>query len=457
MGKRTGGRPGVWVALGLALLAGCGPGRRPGPRGPNVLLIIADDLSFRVGLYGFAARTPNLDRLAARGRRFDRAYCQYPLCNPSRTSFLSGWRPERTQVWGNLRAPRAHIPGAVPLQERFEANGYFTARVGKVYHSRFEEEFHWDQVRDTYDEVSEDTKTGPEWGPSGRRDEEEPDGLAARRTVELLHEKRDRPFFIGVGFLKPHAPWIVPDAYFRMYPPASVELPPESPSDRQIVVERRGSLDDAAAMARPREARAAYFASVTFMDAQLGLILDALDEQRLWDRTVVLMTSDNGLHVGEHGLWGKMTLFEESARVPLVIAGAGVKRPGEATSSLVELVDLYPTLLELGRLTKVEGLDGTSLVPLLLDPDRAVKTAAFTSRKVGATRKVQMAESVRTARYRYTEWPEGGIELYDHERDPDERHDLSGEPAQAGTIKELKRLLDEHRRQVPLPPVAPPE
>ena len=455
MGDWTGGRPRAWLVLALALLAGCGPGRRPGPRGPNVLLIIADDLSFRVGLYGFAARTPNLDRLAARGRRFDHAYCQYPLCNPSRTSFLSGWRPERTQVWGNLRAPRPYIRGATPLQEHFKANGYFTARVGKVYHSRFEGEFHWDQVLDTYDEAPEETTVGAVWGPSGRRDEEEPDGHAARRTVELLREKRDVPFFIGIGFLKPHIPWIVPDAYFKMYPPASVELPLQSLSDRQIVGAERGGLN--VAPARWREARAAYFASVTFMDAQLGLILDAMDQLHLWDRTVVLVMSDNGLHVGEHGLWGKMTLFEESARVPLVIAGAGVKRPGEATSSLVELVDLYPTLLELCRLTKVEGLDGTSLVPLLQDPDRSVKMAAFTLRKVGAARKVQMAESVRTVRYRYTEWPEGWIELYDHERDPDERHDLSEEPSQHETIEGLKRRLEEHRRSVPVPPIAPPE
>jgi arylsulfatase A-like enzyme len=193
------------------------------------------------------------------------------------------------------------------------------------------------------------------------------------------------------------------------------------------------------------------------MDAQLGLVLDAMDELRLWDRTVVLVMSDNGLHVGEHGLWGKMTLFEESARVPLVIAGAGVKRPGEATSSLVELVDLYPTLLELCRLAKVEELDGTSLVPLLQDPERSVKMAAFTLRKVGAARKVQMAESVRTVRYRYTEWPEGWIELYDHERDPDELHDLSEEPSQHETIEGLKRRLEEHRRSVPVPPIAPPE
>jgi len=445
-----------WLALALALLVGCGPGRGHEPRPRSVLLIIADDLSFRIGLYGFAARTPNLQRLAARGRRFDHAYCQYPLCNPSRTSFLTGWRPERTQVWGNLRAPQAFIQGATPLQEHFRASGYFTARVGKVYHSRFEEEFHWDLVVDTYDEVPEEAPLDEAWGPSGRRDEDEPDGRAARRTVELLREKRDVPFFIGLGFLKPHAPWIVPKAYLEMYPPASLELPPPSPSDRQILGARRGASSDLPP-SKWREARAAYFASATFMDAQLGVVLDAMDRLRLWDRTVVVLMSDNGLHVGEHGLWGKMTLFEESSRVPLVIAGAGVERPGEATPRLAELVDIYPTLLELCRLPKVEGLAGTSLVPVLQDPDRATKTAAFTMGKVGAARKVQLAESVRTERYRYTEWPDGQVELYDHERDPYELRDLAEEPSQRKTVEELKRRLGEHRRMTPVPSVAPPE
>ena len=217
--------------LALASVACSAPARSPAS--PNVLLVLADDLSFHIGLYGGAARTPNLERLARRGRRFDRAYCQYPLCSPSRTSLLTGWRPEKTQVWGNLRPPRELLAGATPLQEHFEAHGYFTARVGKVYHSRFEDEFRWSAVIDTYDEVPEDG-TGASWGPSGRRDEEEPDGRAARRAVDLLEERRAKPFFIAVGFLKPHDPWIVPEEYFRMYPPETVE-PPAVPKDERVL------------------------------------------------------------------------------------------------------------------------------------------------------------------------------------------------------------------------------
>jgi uncharacterized sulfatase len=453
MAKHPGASPVPWLAPALALVPcalvpmlalgvpGCGSRRATRP--PNVLLIVADDLSYRIGLYGFPARTPNLLRLAARGRRFDRAYCQYPLCSPSRTSFLTGWRPERTRVWGNLRPPRSFLQGAVPLQEHFHANGYFTARVGKVYHSRFEEEFQWDLVVDTYDAVPEE-ETGTAWGPSPRKDEEEPDGRAARHTAQLLAAKRDQPLFVAVGFLKPHDPWVVPEAYFKMYPPEKVVLPATDPGAPPLFEPRRGvSLRLPAE--KWREAIAAYGAAVTFMDAQLGVILDAMDREKRWDDTVVLVLSDNGLHVGEHGLFGKMTLFEESARVPLVIAAPGMKRPGTPTGRLAELVDLYPTLLELAHLPAVPGLEGTSLVPLLEDPERAVKDTARTMRKVGATRKGQLARSIRSERWRYTEWPDETIELYDHERDPDELRNLAADPAAAAALAEMKAKLPAER------------
>jgi iduronate 2-sulfatase len=431
----------VTPALALFLGVSCAaPARRSSP--PNVLLVLADDLSFRIGLYGEGPRTPNLERLARRGRRFDRAYCQYPLCSPSRTSLLTGWRPEKTQVWGNLRPPRELVAGATPLQEHFEAQGYFTARVGKVYHSRFEDEFRWSKVIDTYDEVPEE---GPiaAWGPSGRRDEDEPDGRAARRTVELLETRHDKPFFVAVGFLKPHDPWVVPEKYLGMYPQDAARLP-AVPADEQVLGARRGAAMEIPAD-QERAALAAYSASIAFMDAQLGLILDALDRRKLWDTTVVVFLGDNGFHAGEHGLWGKMTLFEESARVPLVIAAPGLQRPGEPTTRLTELVDVYPTLLELCGLARVEGLSGGSLVPLLRSPDAPGKTAAFTMRKVGASRRGLVAQSVRTDRYRYTEWPEENPELYDHQEDPGEHRNLALEASQAATIRDLKAVLGKPR------------
>jgi len=429
------------LAAALLLAApGCSPRPAPEARRANVLLVVADDLSFRIGLYGHPVRTPNLERLAARGRRFDRAYCQYPLCSPSRTSFLTGWRPERTGVWGNLGPPRRHLQGATPLQEHFQRNGYFTARVGKVYHSRFEEEFRWERVVDTYDDPPPGHGPGEaRWGASSRRDEEEPDGRAARVAADLL-ARDDRPFFIAVGFLKPHDPWIVPEAYLAMYPPETVELPPVDPNAGPLFEPRRGvSLD--LPPAKRREAVGAYRAAVTFMDAQLGVILDAMDRHRRWPDTAVVFLGDNGLHVGEHGLIGKMTLFEESARVPLVIAAPRVAKPGTPTGRLAELVDVYPTLVELAGLPRVDGLDGTSLVPLLADPEAAGKAAAHTMRKVGATRKRQLARSVRSERWRFTEWPDGTVELYDHERDPHELRNLAGEAAHAATAAEMRGRL----------------
>src|SRR5260221_3566452 len=286
-----------WLAPGTALLVAAVSSafvvttcRAPRAKRPNVLLIVADDLSYRIGLYGFAARTPNLERLAARGRRFDRAYCQYPLCSPSRTSFLTGWRPEHTNVWGNLRPPRAFLHGAVPLQEHFQANGYLTARVGKVYHSRFEEEFRWDLVVDTYDPAPEEPPVV--WGPSPRRDEEEPDGRAARQAAELMAGKRDRPFFIAVGFLKPHDPCVVPEAYFRMYPPESVTLPRDHPAAGSLFEPRRCvSLD------LPRQqwrgGPAAPYPSATLICAPLGGIPPAMDAPGRWEGTGVVLSPDN--------------------------------------------------------------------------------------------------------------------------------------------------------------------
>jgi uncharacterized sulfatase len=424
--------------------------RSASPGRPDVLFVLVDDLSFRIGLYGGQPPTPNLDRLAARGRRFDRAYVQYPLCSPSRTSLLTGWRPERTRVWGNLGPPREHLQGAVPLQERFAAAGYETVRVGKIYHSRFEDEFRWDQVFDSYDPPSGQALPSDEapavWGTSKRSDAEEPDGRAARRAVEILGESRRRPLFLALGFLKPHDPWVVPEAYVRAHPPASVTLPPQ-PSAPVAGAARGASLD--LPRAQWREAAAHYQAAVAFMDAQLGLVLDALDREQRWDRTVVVLAGDNGLHVGEHGLWGKTTLFEESLRVPLLVAAPGLGRAGTPTTALAELVDVYPTLLELCGLTAEPGLDGRSLVPILRDPTAPGRPAAWSMRKVGAARRGQIALSVRTARWRYTEWPDGARELYDHELDPWELQNRAADPALEPVRRELAPLLREAAARLP--------
>lgn len=441
-----GRRAAAVIALALAALVGAGgctrPATPPDPR-PNVLLVLFDDLSADIGLYGRPARTPGLERLASRGRRFDRAYCQYPLCNPSRTSLFSGWRPERTGVWGNLRDPVPWVSGAVLLQDHFARQGYFTARVGKAYHSRFEGGFRWSEEVDTY-EGAADEPEGIEWGASPEDEGRLPDVFAARSAIRILTARRSQPVFLVLGFLKPHAPWVVPERYLQLYRPDETSLPSSADAT---------SLRTGARITIPRgrwtEAVAAYRAAVTYADAQLGVVLDALEQAHLLERTVVVVTSDNGFHAADHGIFGKATLLEPATRVPLVIAAPGVLSPGTPTRGFAELVDLYPTLLDLCELPPVPGLDGVSLRPLLEDPAGEVKDAAFSMLKVGAARSARVGRTVRTERYRYTLWPDGSEELFDHSADPDELTNLASSPAHAASHRAMQRRLQQ------LPPIVP--
>lgn len=423
----------------------------------NVLLIAVDDLNNRIRCYGDpVAKTPNLDRLAAQGVRFDRAYCNYPLCNPSRTSLLSGRRPETTRIHDNQTPPRTYLGDILFLPEYFKSHGYFTARVGKIAHGLFEHELKWD--------ISENAAGGPlaraarrerrrrdaapttgklVWMPTERKDEEEPDGATARRIAEIIEQNRDKPFFVGCGFHKPHLPWVAPRKYFDLYSLDQIQLPPTPPDDRQDIPPlalTSGPGDEQMTDEQRRQAILAYYAATSFMDAQLGVVLDTLDRLKLWDNTVVLLFGDHGWHLYDHlQLWRKMTVFEESARAPLIVHAPG-KRSGASCPRLVEFVDIYPTLTDLAGLPPAPGMEGISFAPLLDNPQRPWKKAAYTMVRRGRDR---FGRSVRTERYRYTEWDEGraGVELYDHENDPHEWRNLAGKPEVAAIEKELKQLL----------------
>lgn len=427
----------------------------------NVLLIAVDDLNNRLGCYGDpVARTPNIDRLAGRGVRFDHSYCQYPLCNPSRTSLLSGRRPDTTRIHDNRTAPRTFLGDVAFLPEHFRAHGYFTGRVGKVAHAAFEDAVTWDVSENAQRtaplELKQQRAARPpgealklEWVPTGNRDEDEPDGRTARRVARLIEQKRDKPFFLAAGFHKPHLPWVAPKKYFDMYPPEKIVLPATPPDDRDdippIALTRTAGDEQMTDLDR-RKAIAAYHACTTFMDAQVGVLLGALDRLKLWESTVVLLFGDHGWHLYDHlGLWRKMTVFEEAARAPLIVAAPG-RRRGVGCPRLVEFVDIYPTLSELCGLPRPGGLEGTSFAPLLSDPQRSWKKAAFT---VVARARGVMGRSVRTDRYRYTEWDDDGkvAEIYDHEKDIHEFRNLAGDPKQA----ELRRILREGWRAA-LPP-----
>ncbi len=460
------------AALGCSifLLAGFLPaaGNAPKLQKPNVLFIVSDDLNTDLGCYENAqVKSPNLDRLAARGVRFDRAYCQYPLCNPSRSSVMTGRRPDSTKVLGNGPHFRDFIPDAVTLPQHFRNNGYFAARVGKIYHYGVPSEIgtdgkddpaSWDVVfNPSGHDKKEENKiinhsphrgigSGLSLHAADGTSEEQTDGMVATEAIRLMKENRNRPFFLAVGFFRPHSPYVAPKRFFDMYD-LNRMLPAQFPQNDFDDIPKPALFVDPPNWnikeEKMREAIQAYYASVTFMDEQLGRVLAALSQLGLEDNTIVVFWSDHGYHLGEHGQWLKMTLFEEAARVPLVVAGPGVKAKGKACSRTVELLDLYPTLSDLCNLAQPSATEGKSLKPLLQNPnsrwDRPAYTQLVRQDKSGKIK----GYSVRTEQWRYTEWEKGkmGVELYDHKHDPREWTNLANSPRYAKTVQKMKRLL----------------
>lgn len=472
--------------LAVLAIAGCGSPLPERLRNlPNVILIVADDMGTQISPYGHPqVKTPHLARLAERGVVFERAYCQYPLCNPSRVSFLSGLRPPLTGVFDNDTPPRARVPTLRFLPEEFRAFGYQTFRSGKVMHATFEKEIAWDgewEWGDVYRNAPRDAtvekdawRTGlalrqPEKGKSHLAEtrwlywQEVADADARRlndgRVVDeairlLTRERRpDRPFFLGVGFSEPHLPYVAPERFFRMYPLATIELPPAPPDDLADVPRRalgHAKLYPELNDQERRELIAGYYAAVSYMDDELGRLLEAVTSQGLDGNTVVIFLSDNGTHLGEHGgLWEKMTLFEESTHVPLIIAAPGFAR-GARADGVVELLDLYPTLVELIGLPRPRVQNGKSLVPVLRDPNARVKTAALSVQQRGlGENESYTARSLRTEQYRYTEWGNRRqTELYDHARDPNEFTNRADDPAMAAVKAQLQRDLDAMDRRL---------
>lgn len=447
-------------ALSSTLLSGAAPFlSRAAGRKLNVLLIAVDDLNNRLGCYGDpVVKSPNIDALARRGVRFDNAYCNYPVCNASRTSLLSGLRPETTQVLGNTTPPRTTIGDVAFLPEHFRANGYFTARVGKIAHGAYEDAVKWDISessagrRDTIrgkggrdrKKAATDGGLALWWTPTNNDDSEEPDGRTARRIGQIITENRDKPFFLGCGFHKPHLPWVAPKKYFDLYPPDRIELPNTPANDRDDIPPialTHQPADDNLTGADRRQAIAAYHAATSFMDAQVGYVLRQLDTLKLWDNTVVLLFGDHGWHLNEHlGLWRKMSLFEESSRAPLIVAAPGIKPA--ATRALTEFVDIYPSLAELAGLKPpAHALEGTSFTPVLREPARRWKKAAFT---VVSRGRRTLGHTIRTERYRYTEWDSPGVnELYDHQADPKEFTNLARDPKNAPLVAQMRKALND--------------
>jgi uncharacterized sulfatase len=444
---------------------------------PNILFIAADDLSCALGCYGDPiAQTPHLDRLAATGVTFLNAYNQLPLCNPTRASVMTGLRPDTIKVYDLDRHFRDEVPDAVTLSQQFMKNGWWAGRVGKIYHYNvpasigtdgFDDPPSWQKTvnpigRDKTDEhlvfnaePHRKISAALSWLAADGKDEEQTDGMIATEAIKLMEEKKGEPFFVAAGFFRPHTPFVAPKKYFDMYPLEEMRLPFAPSDDRDDIptaafahncpIPHYG-LDELTC----RKAMQAYYACVSFVDAQVGRMLDALDRLDLTDNTIVVFWSDHGYHLGEHnGIWQKRTLFEQGARAPLIIRNPMSRGNGQACRRIVEFIDIYPTLTHLAGIKTPKQIEGRSLVPLLEKPVSEWNSFAITQVLRPADNRLEapvMGRSIRTERWRYSDWAEGkqGEELYDHLADPLEFNNLADNATKENLriIKTLRIILE---------------
>jgi iduronate 2-sulfatase len=455
----------------------------PAGRRMNVLFLAVDDLRNELGCYGVKGiHAPNIDRLAARGTVFDRAYCQQAVCSPSRTSLLTGCRPDTTKVYDLVTHFRKQLPDVVTLPQHFKNQGYFTRSVGKIYHPGLDDKLSWSEppaqasrpmyaLPENRDLVARkraaaaekkltdpsaryNATAGPAYECADVPDNAYSDGAIAEAALQMLQQAKDKPFFLAVGFLKPHLPFVAPRKYWDLYrrdeiPPAPNPFPPKDAPRVALTdwgelrayedIPRVGPLTDEQA----RTLKHGYYACVSYMDAQVGRVLAELDRLGLRERTVVVLWGDHGWKLGEHGAWCKHTNFENDTHAPLICCSPGQKAPGRRTQALVEFVDIYPSLCELAGLPLPSHLEGTSFASLLDAPEQPWKKAAFSQYPRGGG---VMGYSMRTDRYRLTRWlnrdgSEMARELYDHQNDPQENVNVAGRPENKALVEELTRQM----------------
>ena len=461
---------------------------------PNVLMILVDDLKPILGCYGDPfAKTPNIDRLASRGMRFERAYCNQAVCAPSRFTLMLGSHSTSTGLYGLGSKLRERLPDAVTLPQYFASHGYHVEGLGKVFHvghgnegdpESFPHGFVKDKVIEYLDAASTgggqltreealftnqsldripSLPRGAAWESPVVPDDAYADGRMAKRMVQKLQEADDRrkkmgtPFFLMAGFVRPHLPFSAPRKYWDLYDPHSLPLAVDhtEPKDAPTVAGKRGGEIAAYEPIPPgpvapfpetlqRHLVHGYYASTSYMDAQLGLVMEEFDRLELGKNTIVVFWSDHGFHLGDHGIWTKHTNYEQANRIPMVICGPSIA-PGSTTGQLAQSVDLYPTLAELAGLphpTGPQAMDGLSLVPVLQDPAARIRDHAY-----HVFPKEKLGRAIRTERYRLVEWRgnRGGaieLELYDYQDDPAESRNLATE--QPEVARELQRILEQY-------------
>lgn len=425
---------------------------------PNVLFIAVDDLNDWIGALGGhpQVKTPNLDRLAARGVVFERAYCAAPACNPSRTALMTGIRPSTSGVYVNGQPWRPVMSEAVTLTQHFIAHGYEVHGGGKIYHSGslksiFNDEASWqryfDRPADPHPEKAPlngiNNAAHFDWGPLSATNAEMADTQVANWAIDYLEQKRSGPFFLAVGFFRPHLPWYVPEEYFQQYPLGDVTLPTVKEDDLDDVppagvrmAKPEGDHKNVISTNNWARAVQGYLASITYADRQVGRLLDTLERSPYAGNTIIVLWGDHGWHLGQKQHWRKFALWEEATRVPLIFVVPAVTQPGSRSPRTVSLLDVYPTLVDLCGLPAVAACEGRSLRPLLADPQAAWERPVLTTHG-------RENHAVRSERWRYIRYRDGSEELYDHQKDPLEWTNLAGRPEYASIKQDLARWLPE--------------
>lgn len=443
---------------------------------PNVLLIAIDDLRPELGCYGNEMiKTPNLDGIANEGMLFTHAYCQQAVCSPSRTSLLTGARPDTTKAWDLSTHFRKAIPDTVTLPQHFKQHGYFAQGMGKIYHHGLDDNPSWSaptihpqapfgrSLQTVRPGATKAEKRGPAIGIVGDGEEMLHDEELTKLALATLGQmaSMEKPFFLGVGYIRPHLPFIAPRKYWEMYQAEDIVLAvnPFYPKNAPEYAIRRGASELGSYLGSPKRGRIeadfarqlihGYYASVSFVDAQVGLLMAELERLGLRENTIVVVWGDHGWKLGEHDAWAKHSNSENDTRVPLLISAPGMKEAGKRCNALVELVDVYPTLVDLAGLPLPMHLEGKSFKPLLEDARQPWKEAAFSQYPRKSGKKSLMGYSMRTRRYRFTVWVDrddmskvDGIELYDHEVDPQENQNVAGDATKKELVESLKKQLD---------------
>ena len=451
------------AVAGLLLTPGARAADPPKPPGrPNVLFVAIDDLRDWVGFLGYdQVKTPNLDKLAARGVTFTRSYCAAPVCNPSRTALLSGLRPGATGVYENNADWRTTPAAKVThLTQHFKANGYYCSGAGKIYHGGYPPPAdYWDDFAKG-GAADEDVPAGKKgkpgdgswgygnfrFGPLSGGDDGLPDYHTVSYCLKQLRTKHDKPLFLACGLHKPHLPWQVPKKYFDLYPLETIKLPPVKEGDLADVppagvrmAKPNGDHKQITSAGKWKEAVRAYLAAISYCDAMIGRLIDGFDKSPDRDNTVIVLWSDHGWHLGEKEHWRKFALWEEATRSPLLIVAPGVTKPGTVCERPVDFMSLYPTLCDLCGLDVPTHIQGKSIKPLLADPAARWDDPAVTTY-------LHDNHAVRSERWRYIRYADGGEELYDHDADPHEWTNLAANPKFADVKKELAKWFPKENK-----------